>query len=122
MLGRFSRILLLVAAAGVAYAGPVAACVCAAAAFMSEMPCCPDEAQPPDQSKCAQPDAELRAACDPVPADGLAAGTHDVFPPIALSAAPLPQLVHGPPRSALAAPLASHQSPPLYLTTLRLRI
>ena len=122
MISRLSRLLILFAAAGVAYAGPVAACVCFAEP-MEEMPCCPDDARQQDHSNCAQPDSAVNAACDPVPADLLsAAGTQDLSPPVAISAALPPWSVRGPPASSSATSPPPHDSPPIYLITLRLRI
>jgi hypothetical protein len=121
MFARFSRVLVLLAAAGVVYAGPVAACLCAAEP-VRQMPCCPDDAQQQDQSDCRQPDSQANAVCDPVPVDLLAAGTLDLSPPIAISAALPSWSVHGPPRAALATFPPPHDSPPIYLITLRLRI
>ena len=122
MLMRFARTLILLAAAGVAYAGPVAACVCAADA-MNEMPCCPDDVQQPGQSPCAQPDAEMNAPCDAVPADLLPTGSQDLSVPVAISAGvPSSWLVHGPPLSPTATPPPPHDSRPIYLITGRLRI
>jgi hypothetical protein len=121
MLTRFSRILILLAAAGVAYAGPLAACVCVAAPI-DAMPCCPDAAEQLDQSDCIQPDSELNAACEPAPADLLPAGTLDLSPPIAISAALPPWAVHGPPDSSTAISRPPPEFPPIYLITLRLRI
>ena len=121
MLTRFSRVLVLLAAAGVVYAGPLAACVCVAER-MDEMPCCPDDAEQQDHSNCTQPDSEVNAACDTVPADLLPAGTQDLSPPIAISAALPPWSVHGPPVSSIATSLPPHDSAPIYLITLRLRI
>ena len=121
MISRLSRLLILLAAAGVAYAGPVAACLCVAEP-MDEMPCCPDDAQQQDHSNCAQPDSAVSAACDPVPTDLLPVGTQDLSPPIAISAALPPRSVRGPPASSIATPPPHHDSPPIYLLTLRLRI
>jgi hypothetical protein len=121
MLARFSRILILLAVAAVVYAGPVAACVCAAE-LAPEMSCCPDDAQQQDRSDCMQSDSAASAVCDPVPADLLAAGMPDLSPPIAIAAAPPPWSVHGPPPAALATSPPPHDSPPVYLVTLRLRI
>lgn len=121
MLTRFTRALILLAAAGAVYAGPVAACLCVAEP-MEAMPCCPDDAQQQDHSNCAQPDSELNAACDPVPADILSAGTQDLSPPIAIFGALAPWSVHGPPVSAIATSPPPHNFPPIYLITLRLRI
>lgn len=121
MLMRFARTLILLAVAGVAYAGPLAACVCAAEP-MDEMPCCPDDAQQHGQSPCTQPN-EMNAPCDAVPADLLAAGSQDLSPPIAISAAlPSSWLAHGPPLTSIATTPPPHDSPPIYLITGRLRI
>lgn len=121
MLMRFARTLFLLAVAGVAYAGPLAACVCAAEP-MDEMPCCPDDAQQHGQSPCTQPD-EMNAPCDAVPADLLPVGTHDLSPPIAISSA-LPSLwfVRGPPLKSIASTPPPDGSSPIYLITGRLRI
>jgi hypothetical protein len=64
----------------------------------------------------------MSAACDPVPADVLSAGTPDLSPPIAISAALAPWSVHGPAASAIATAPPPHDVPPIYLITLRLRI
>jgi len=120
MLTRFSRALILLAAAGVAYAGPVAACLCVTEA-MEQMPCCPDDARQQDQAPCAQPDSAAAVACDPVPTD-LLATVQDLSPPVAISAGLVLPSVHGPPASSLASSPPPHDSPPIYLTTLRLRI
>ncbi len=119
MLTRFARALILFAAAGVVYAGPVAACLCVADAT-EQMPCCPDDVRQ-DQAPCAQPDSAVAVACDPVPTDLLAAA-QDLSPPVAVSAGLVLPSVHGPPASSLATSLPPHDSPPIYLTTLRLRI
>jgi hypothetical protein len=121
MLSRFARTLILLAVAGVAYAGPVAACVCAADA-MDEMPCCPDNLQHHGQSNCPQPDSGVNAVCDPAPADFLSAGSLDLSLPIAISAALRLWFVPGPPISSIATSPSPHDSPPIYLITGRLRI
>ena len=121
MLTRFSRVLVLLAAAGVAYAGPVAACVCVAEP-MEEMPCCPDDAEQQNHSDCSQLGFEANAACDTVPAELLPAGTQDLSPPVAISAVLPPWSVHGPPVPSIATSLPPHDSAPIYLITLRLRI
>lgn len=120
MLTRFVRALILLAAAGVAYAGPVTACLCVTEP-MERMPCCPDDARQQDQAPCALPDSAAAVACDPVPTDLLAAA-QDLSPPVAVSAGLVLPSVHGPPVSSLATSLPPHDSPPIYLTTLRLRI
>ena len=122
MLSRFARTLILLAVAGVAYAGPVAACVCAVNP-MDEMPCCPDNAQQQDQSNCTQPDSDLSTVCDPAPADVVTAGSHDLSPPIAISMVlPSSWPTRGPPAPSIATAPPPHDFPPVYLTTLRLRI
>lgn len=121
MLTRFTRVLILLAAAGVTYAGPLAACLCAVAATQ-QMPCCPDDAQQLDQSVCMQPDSAASVTCDPVATDLLSTGTYDLAPPIAFAATQLPSFVHDPPTPSIAIAPPPHASPPIYLTTLRLRI
>ncbi|HEX5059408.1 MAG TPA: hypothetical protein VFV99_08620, partial [Kofleriaceae bacterium] len=121
MISRLSRVLILLAAAGVAYAGPVAACLCVDGPA-DEMPCCPDDVQQQDHSNCPQPDSEVAVACDTVPADLLPAGTQDLSPPVAISAALPPWAVHGPPVWSITTSPPHHHSPPIYLVTLRLRI
>lgn len=120
MLTRFTRAWILFAAAGIAYAGPIAACLCVAD-VMEQMPCCPDDARQQDQAPCEQPDSAAAVACNPVPTDLLAAA-QDPSPPVAVSAGLVLSSVHGPPASSLATSLPPHASPPIYLTTLRLRI
>jgi hypothetical protein len=121
MISRLSRLLIVLTAAVVAYAGPVAACLCVNEPA-KEMPCCPDDVQQQDHSNCPQSDSELTAACDTVPADFVPAGTQDLSLPVALSAAPPPWVVHGPPAASIATSPPHRHSSPIYLVTQRLRI
>jgi hypothetical protein len=120
-LSRFSRLLVALAAVCVMYAGPVAACVCSGQAVATEMPCCPD--QQPDHSNCTLPDSQVGAACDPVPADLLSAGSLDLSAPVAISSILLPlwSAAGPPPVPIPARHQPRHSSLPIYLVTLRLR-
>ena len=113
------RWLVAFAALCVAYAGPVAACVCAKGTPM-EMPCCPD--QHADQSNRQQPDSQAAAACDPAPAHVVSSVALDVSVPVANFAAASPLWsAHGPPLAPMPHRPSVHDSPPIYLVTLRLR-
>ena len=108
------------AALCLAYAGPVAACVCAKGAPV-DMPCCPDQ-HGSDQSNCQQPDSDAAAACDPAPAHVLASVSFDVSFPVANFAAASPLWsAHGPPPVPIPHRQSVHDCPPIYLVTLRLR-
>ena len=118
-LPRSFRWLIALAALCVAYAGPVAACVCAKGAPM-DMPCCPD--QHADQSNCQQPDSHAAAVCEPAAAQVLSSVSFDVYVPAANFAVASPLWsVHGPPLLPTPHPQSVHDSPPIYLVTLRLR-
>jgi hypothetical protein len=118
-LSRISRLLVALAAFCVLYAGPVAACVCAMDS-MPEMPCCPD--QGPDVSDCAQPDAQVGSACDPLSADALTSASFDFVGLPAWVAAPIRLWsTNGPPRVPIPDRHLIRHDPPLYLVTLRLR-
>lgn len=121
MSSRLLRVVILLAVTGVAYAGPVATCLCLADP-VDEMPCCPDDVQQQDQSNALPPESAAAVACDTVPADLLRAGTDELPPPAAVSAALSPWSVHGPPASSIAVSPPLHDSRPIYLITLRLRI
>ena len=121
MPSRLLRVLILLAVTSVAYAGPVATCLCLADPA-DEMPCCPDDLQQQDQSNGSQPESAVAGACDTLPADLLRAGTEDLPPPAAVLAALPPWSVHGPPASSITASPPLHDSRPIYLITLRLRI
>lgn len=121
MLLRFARQILILAALGVLYAGPVSACACPHQVSHS-MPCCPDDMPAPDQPNCAQPaPTATYNVCDPVPADTLSAGTigFQLPPP-----ADIYSILPAPPFEPIArAPATqSFRPPPIYLITLRLRI
>jgi hypothetical protein len=115
----FGRIVVLLLTLGALYSGPVAACVCPD--DMPAMPCCPDEPlHSGDHDSAAGPAATV---CSPTPADLLPATPLELAAPIAIAGAPPPPWqTHGPPQAA-APPAAERQpAPPIYLTTLRLRI
>jgi hypothetical protein len=103
--------------------GPVAACLCADDGSMPAMPCCPGQpAQPDLADPGVRPDVAL--ACAPMPGTVLLASSIEPPAPVAIAPAPpadWPGL--DPPRSTmLPLPQPYLNGPPLYLTTLRLRI
>jgi hypothetical protein len=119
---RFSRSfnwLIAIAALCVAYAGPVAACVCAKGVPM-EMPCCPDQ-HGSNHSNCDQPDSHAATVCSPVPAHALSSVSFDVFFPVAKLRCGFAALVRSWPASGadatsavdprLPANLSSHAAP-----------
>lgn len=117
----FGRIVVLLLALGVLYSGPVAACVCPDD-MPPGMPCCPDEPLHSGDHDSAAP-GPVAAVCSPTPADLLPAGSIELSAPIAiLCAAPPPWQTHGPPQAFAPPAPEQHPAPPIYLTTLRLRI
>jgi hypothetical protein len=88
---------------------------------MSEMPCCPD--QGPDRDDCSLPDAQLDAACDPVPAAALTSAAFDFSVSPAIAPAPMRLWnAHGPPEVPIPVRQLTSDDAPIYLVTLRLRV
>ena len=119
MLRRLQPVILLAAALGIVYAGPVAACVCADGP-VTAMPCCPDDAQPPGDANHHAP-AEVDIACDPLSAEALLPSVPDIPQTVAVSSELPPWLTVDPPERAAPAYLPRYGGPPIYLVTLRLR-
>jgi hypothetical protein len=119
MLRRLEQAILVVAALGILYSGPLAACVCADPPPAS-MPCCADDPQPSAHADHhSQPD--VQAACDPLAADALPPSSPDFPQTLALwNDVPL-WLASDPPARAQQVELPPYASPPIYLVTLRLR-
>jgi hypothetical protein len=112
--------LVIVVVAAILHAGPVAACVCADQ-MPPDMPCCPDQPQDTGHSNVGLPHS-MNVVCSPVSADLVPAGTQDLPAPLALpTSIPPAWMTHGPPLLALRAPPVPHDTPPIYLVTLRLR-
>lgn len=104
----------------VAFAGPVAACVCAKGAPM-DMPCCPDQ-HGSNQSNCDQPDFHGAGVCNPMPAHGVSSVSFDVCFAVANFAAASPLWsARGPPLVPIPHRQSVYDYPPIYLVTLRLR-
>jgi hypothetical protein len=121
MASRFARTFAVFTAMGLLYAGPVAACICVDEP-MPAMPCCPDDPQDSDQTTHASPDLTSYSACTLVPADLLPSGPQDLPSPVAISGtAALEWSPRAPPAVWVPRPQEPHESPPIYLVTLRLR-
>jgi hypothetical protein len=120
MSNRFTRILLVGAAAVLLHVGPVAACVCTDAPAPS-MPCCPDEPEGKGHGDHGYPATEGYSACELVAVDVAGASKQELPAPICIASAPSPLWVHGPPVVRQATQQAPYESPPIYLVTLRLR-
>jgi hypothetical protein len=106
---------------GLLYAGPVAACICVDEP-MPEMPCCPDDGQDENQTIPLPADIASYSSCAFVPADLLPSSSPDLPAPVAIAFAPLPEWSsHVPPSALIPSPPERHDSPPIYLVTLRLR-
>lgn len=132
----FTKVIVALVAAGVMYAGPVAACVCTDRAtdehrhsagdyahhHMASMPCCPDESPDSDPSHDSWSDSGAYRACDPMPADVLPVSLHDVPAPIAMAVAALAWPARGPPNTGGSYLVEPQPASPIYLTTRRLRI
>jgi len=119
-MSRLARTLVIVVVAAILHAGPVAACVCADQ-MPPEMPCCPDQPQDTGHFNAGLPHS-LDATCSPVATELLSVGTQDLPAPLALpTSIPGAWMTHGPPPLALRPPPAPHNTPPIYLVTLRLR-
>jgi hypothetical protein len=119
-MSRLARTLVILFVAAILHAGPVAACVCADQ-MPPDMPCCPD--QPQDNGHLNFGLAHsMNVACDPVAAELLQAGTLEMPAPLALPTSIPPAWLARPPAPvAFRAPPVPHDTPPIYLTTLRLR-
>jgi hypothetical protein len=118
---RFTRMLTVLAAMAVLYAGPVAACICVDEP-MPAMPCCPDDLQDSDQARQLPADLASYADCTLVPADLLPSGPQDLPPSVAISSAVPPEWSpRAPPEPRVRRAPTHYQSLPIYLVTLRLR-
>lgn len=121
MTGRFARVLTVLAAMGILYSGPVAACICIDEP-MPEMPCCPDDPQDSDRATHLPADLASYSNCAFVPSDLLPSGAQDLPSPVAISSAVPPEWSpRAPPEPWVRRSLADYPSPPIYLVTLRLR-
>jgi hypothetical protein len=114
MLRRYKAPILVLAALGVLFAGPVAACLC----VDEPMPCCPDEPEPAQHPNdaCA---THVAAPCEATPPETLLPSAPD-SPQPAASVAPA-WYEHAPPVTAAPPTPEPYASPPIYLVTLRLR-
>jgi len=117
------RSLPLVVLTAVLYAGPVAACFCAEDSSMAAMPCCPEQPAYPDLAQLGVP-ADVAVACAPAPGKVLLFASIELPEPAAIAPrTPLESTGLDPPRSMPPMSTRAFSSePPLYLTTLRLRI
>ena len=119
-MSRLARTLVIVVVAAILHAGPVAACVCADQ-MPPDMPCCPDQPQDARHFNAGLPNS-MDVACSPVAAELLQSGTQDLPAPAALpTSIRRAWITHGPPPLALRPPAVPHDTPPIYLVTLRLR-
>ena len=116
---RCGRIVVLLLALAVLYAGPVAACVCADDLPMAEMPCCPD--QPADPSGLGL-SAEVAPACASMAASFLTVGEQALPAFVAIAEMPPAQRPRGPPLISVRSWTEPFTHPPPYLVTRRLRI
>lgn len=122
MLRRFGRIVVTCVVMGLLYTGPVAACICVGEP-MPDMRCCPDEPQGQDQTTPKPTNLASHTSCAFVPADLLPSSSPDLPTPIAITFAPLPEWSpRAPPSAWSPASPEPHDSPPIYLVTLRLRV
>ena len=118
---RFARVLTVLAAMAVLYAGPVAACICVDQP-MPEMPCCPDDRQDSDQATQLPANLASSSDCTFVPADLLPSGPQDLPSPVAISSVIPPEWsLRAPPEPWVHRSPPRYHSPPIYLVTLRLR-
>ena len=122
-MSKTARLLALIALTAVLHAGPVAACFCPDDANMAAMPCCPEQPAQPDIAQNGAP-PDVAVVCAPAPGSALFVASIELPDPLAVAAVAQfegPGL--DPPRSTLPTSTRAHSNgPPLYLTTLRLRI
>ena len=113
----------LVVLTAVLHAGPVAACFCADDGSTAAMPCCPEQPAQPDLAQPGVP-PDTVVACAPAPGNALLVASIELPEPLAaLPATQFESPGLDPPRSLPPASTRAFSSgPPLYLTTLRLRI
>ena len=122
-MSKILRLPALIALTAVLFAGPIAACFCPEDANMAAMPCCPEQPAHPDIAQLGAP-PNVAVVCAPAPGNALFVASIELPEPVAV--APVAQFAApglDPPRSTLpTSTRASSNGPPLYLTTLRLRI
>jgi hypothetical protein len=122
-MSKIARLLTVIALTAVVYAGPVAACICPEAANMAAMPCCPEQPTHPDVVQTGAP-PDVAVVCAPAPGNALFVASIELPEPVAVAfAAQFETPGLDPPRSTPPTSTPAFSSgPPLYLTTLRLRI